>query len=185
MNFRELLKAQGLTDEQISAITGAMTKEKIYTTTEEKIEDRYNKLKNQNAELNKMLTERDKQLEKLSQNSSNNAELTKQLEELKALNENTKTEYESKISKMEFDNSLDNALSGAKCKNTKALKALLNMENIVLKDGKLDGLNEQLEAIKANESYLFEDTVPANTGSVGSFGGTASTGFDFGFNNIR
>ncbi len=44
MKFEEILKAQGLTDEQIKAVMGVMKKEKIYTTTLENAEERYNKL---------------------------------------------------------------------------------------------------------------------------------------------
>ena len=43
-----------------------------------------------------------------------------------------------------------------KGKNTKAIKALLDMEKITLKeDGVLDGLD--LEELKKTDSYLFED----------------------------
>ena len=52
---------------------------------------------------------------------------------------------------------MENALSGAKAKNGKAVKVLLNMENVKLdSDGKLIGLSEQLDAIKKSDGYLFE-----------------------------
>lgn len=170
MKFKELLKAQGLTDEQITAITGAMNQEKIYLTNEQNIDERYSKLKNQKAELDNQLAERDTQLEVLKKNNSSNADLLNQLEDLKTANETSKTEYEGRISQMEFDYSLDNSLLEAKCKNTKALKALLNLENIKLKNGKFEGLEEQLETLKNNDSYLFEEAPSSNTGNVGSFG---------------
>lgn len=51
MKFEELLKAQGLDDNQVKSILGAMKKEKIYTTSFENAEERYNKLKGQKEDL--------------------------------------------------------------------------------------------------------------------------------------
>lgn len=168
--LKELLKKQGIDDTKVESILNAMKEAKVYISKNENIDERYSKLKSQKAELDKQLAERDTQLEELKKNNSNNAELLKQLDDLKKANETSKTEYENKISKLEFDYALDNALLGAKCKNTKALKALLNIENISLKEGKFEGLNEQLETLKNNESYLFEETPSNNTGNVGNFG---------------
>ncbi len=51
---------------------------------------------------------------------------------------------------------LDNALIAAKARNLVAVKALLNMEGISLVDGKLQGLDSQLEQLKLENGYLFE-----------------------------
>lgn len=40
------------------------------------------------------------------------------------------TEYQAKISDMEFDAALDNAISASKARNVKALKALLDVETL-------------------------------------------------------
>lgn len=45
MEFKELLKAQNLTDEQINNITAKMKEKKIYTTSLENADERYTKLK--------------------------------------------------------------------------------------------------------------------------------------------
>ena len=168
--LKEILKKHGIEDNSIQEILKSMEESKVYITKEQNIDERYSKLKSQKIELDKIVADRDKQLEELKKNNSNNLELLKQIEDLKALNETSKNDYEGRISKMEFDFALDKALSGAKCKNNKALKALLNMENLELKDGSINGLKEQLESLRENDSYLFEDTMPSNTGSVGSFG---------------
>lgn len=184
--LKEILKKHGIEDSSIQEILKSMEESKVYITKEQNIDERYSKLKSQKSELDKIVADRDKQLEELKKNNSNNLELLKQIEDLKALNETSRTDYESKISKMEFDFALDKALSGAKCKNNKALKALLNMENLELKDGSINGLKEQLESLRENDSYLFEDTMPTNTGSTGSFANKANeTGFNFNFNKIR
>lgn len=45
MTLEELLKKQGLSDEQIKAITAGMKENKIYTASEENLDIRYGKLK--------------------------------------------------------------------------------------------------------------------------------------------
>lgn len=78
---------------------------------------------------------------------------------------------DKEIADREFNYSLDTALKDAKCKNTKALKALLDMEGIKYQEGKFEGLEKQLEGLKESDSYLFDlDTAPGNTGSLGNFG---------------
>lgn len=51
---------------------------------------------------------------------------------------------------------LDRALMQEKARNLTAVKALLNMEGITVEDGELCGLNEQLDKLKAECGYLFE-----------------------------
>lgn len=78
---------------------------------------------------------------------------------------------DKEIADREFNYSLDNALKDAKCKNTKALKALLDMEEIKYQEGKFEGLEKQLETLKESDGYLFDlDIAPSNTGGVGNFG---------------
>jgi hypothetical protein len=45
------------------------------------------------------------------------------------------------------------------------------MDNIKYQEGKLEGLQEQIEALQKDASYLFDlDTTPQNTGGLGNFG---------------
>ena len=76
---------------------------------------------------------------------------------------------DKEIANREFNYSLDTALKDAKCKNIKAVKALLNMDEIKYKDGKLGGLENQLNNLKESDSYLFDIEMPGNTGGVGNF----------------
>lgn len=180
--LKDILKKHGVEDQVIENIFSDMAEGKVYITKEQNIEERYSKVKNQKNELDKQLADRDKQIEELMKNNSSNTELLNQLEALKQENLNSKNEYESKISKLEFNYALDKALLGAKCRNTTALKALLRLDDIKMNEGKLEGLEEQLETLRENDSYLFEEVQGVNTGSVGNFGSTASStnsGSDF------
>lgn len=180
--LKDILKKHGVEDQVIENIFSDMAEGKVYITKEQNIEERYSKVKNQKNELDKQLADRDKQIEELMKNNSSNTELLNQLEALKQENLNSKNEYESKISKLEFNYALDKALLGAKCRNTTALKALLRLDDIKMNEGKLEGLEEQLETLRENDGYLFEEVQGVNTGSVGNFGSTASStnsGSDF------
>ena len=85
-----------------------------------------------------------------------------------ALNE--KLINQTKSSKIEI------ALLGAKAKNTKAVKALLDEEKISLDGDNLLGINEQLEAIKKDNAFLFDDGKPQNPPAP--YGGEPTTGDD-------
>ncbi|MBU3193473.1 phage scaffolding protein [Clostridium algidicarnis] len=66
-------------------------------------------------------------------------------------------DYEKQIKDMQFNHSLDEALKGANVRNSKAIKALLNLENVKLDGESIIGLNDQLEALKKSDSYLFAE----------------------------
>ncbi|KGO12772.1 scaffolding protein [Clostridium botulinum] len=66
-------------------------------------------------------------------------------------------DYEKKIQDMQFNYALEGALKGANVRNTKAVKALLDLEDIKLEGENILGLNEQIEAIKKSDSYLFTE----------------------------
>lgn len=64
-------------------------------------------------------------------------------------------EYEKQIKDMQFNYALDGALKGANVRNTRAIKALLNLENVKLDGENLIGLKDQLDSLKESDSYLF------------------------------
>ena len=89
-----------------------------------------------------------KQLEELKKNATLTEE---QKNQLKTLEDQVKAQNEShaaELKKIRLDHAIETALGKAKSKNVKATRALL--------DGQIAGLNEQLEAIKKDNGYLFE-----------------------------
>lgn len=130
---------------------------------------RFNEVNEARKELDKKLKEKDEQLTEISKKYSENQDLVKEIEDLKASNAKAVEEYEAKLKANEFNYALDTALNGAKCRNLKSVKANLDMDSIKLENGKLEGLDNQLKALRESDSYLFEDVVPSNTGGVGNF----------------
>jgi predicted nucleic acid-binding Zn-ribbon protein len=87
--------------------------------------------------------------------------IKKAADEWKTKAEQAQTEANKQIAGLKFDHALDGALSGAKAKNGKAVKALLDAELLKLADdGSISGLKEQLEKIKSENDYLFESETP-------------------------
>lgn len=84
-------------------------------------------------------------------------------DEWKAKAEQAQKDADKQIAALKFDHALDSALTGAKAKNAKAVRALLNMETLKLNDadGSIVGLKEQLEALQKENDYLFEGDQPA------------------------
>lgn len=151
---REVLKEMGLTDEQIDKV---MAEHGNTVNPIKKELDDAKKASEQIEEYKKQIDDRDKQLKDLGEKAKGNEELTNTINELKQQNETTKTEYEQKLQKQQFDHTLENALSAAKVKNPKAVKALLDTENIKLDGDKLLGLDDQLKNVKESDPYLFEE----------------------------
>lgn len=166
MEFKEILKAQSLTDEQINNITAKMKEEKIYTTSLENADERYTKLKGQKADLDEQIKAANTTITELKKNNKDNEALQKTIQDHETTIENLKKESAQK----DFNYALDSALKDNKCKNAKALKALLDLDNIEFNEGKLEGLEGQLNALKESDGYLFDTSNPApgNTGGAGN-----------------
>ena len=167
----EILKNCGVEEEKANEIVKAMNEAKIYTTNLENVDVRYNKLQEQKKQLEEASKAYQKQLEELTKNNADVEALNKLVEQLQLSNKELEENHSKEMHNLQFNFALEGALTNAKSKNNKALKALLNMDNIKYQEGKLEGLQEQIEALQKDASYLFDlDTTPQNTGGLGNFG---------------
>lgn len=84
-------------------------------------------------------------------------------DEWKAKAEKAEADRVAEVSKLKFEHALDIALTGAKAKNAKAVKALLEMDKLKFNeaDGSIIGLDEQLKKVREDADYLFESGQPA------------------------
>jgi phage-related minor tail protein len=121
---------------------------------------KFDEVNTQLKEQKDLVTARDKQINDLGTKAKGNEELTKKIEELQAQNAKTTADYEAKISAREREVAMDRELQTAKVKNSKAVSALLDHSKITFKDGKIEGLNEQIEALKKSDAYLFDEANP-------------------------
>ena len=167
----EILKNCGVEEEKANEIVKAMNEAKIYTTNLENVDVRYNKLQEQKKQLEEASKTYQKQLEELTKNNADVEALNKLVEQLQLSNKELEENHSKEMHNLQFNFALEGALTNAKSKNNKALKALLNMDNIKYQEGKLEGLQEQIEALQKDASYLFDlETTPQSTGGLGNFG---------------
>ena len=145
MNLIEILKSQGLSDEQINTIKGEMKQNKIYTAGEENLDIRYGKLKNDHAQAQQSITDLQQQIAQFEQVKTQNAsvieEANKKLAELQAENERIKT-----------DNALERALIEAKVQDVDYMKFKLKEKHPdgfkLDENGKIESINTVLDDLK-------------------------------------
>ena len=119
-------------------------------------------IKNLQTEVDGLKTQvgdRDKQLETLKASAGDNADLKKQIEDLQTENATAKANHESELNQLKIDFAVEKALTGAKAKNIKAVKALLELDDAKLdKDGNVKGPAEQIEKLTSGDDtkFLFE-----------------------------
>lgn len=119
-------------------------------------------IKNLQTEVSGLKTQvgdRDKQLETLKASAGDNADLKKQIEDLQTENVTAKANHESELNQLKIDFAVEKALTGAKAKNIKAVKALLELDDAKLdRDGNVKGLAEQIEKLTSGDDtkFLFE-----------------------------
>ena len=150
---REDLKAQGLTDEQIDFVMTSngkdIEKHKADLTT----------LTTENATLKTQLTEAGTAIESFKAMKPD--ELKAAADEWKSKAEQAQADAQKQVASLKFDYALDGALVGAKAKNAKAVKALLDASVLKMNDdGSILGLKEQLEKVKGENDYLFDSETP-------------------------
>lgn len=145
---REFLKALGLEDEVIDKIMAEHgktlndTKNKLDTVTTER------------DDLQGQLIDRDEQLDALKDVDPD--KLKQEIADLQQVNQTTKDDYEQKLHQQAFEHRLENTLKDAGVRNSKAVKALLDTDNIKLDGETLLGLDDQLKGLKESDPYLFE-----------------------------
>ena len=155
MNKEDLLKL-GLSEEQA---------EKVLSANAEQLKgfipkSRFDEVNNTKKQLEKDLKDRDVQLENLK-NSSGDVETMKQtIENLQRDNKVAKDNFEAELAKFKLESAIDTTLLGSNVINTRAVKALLDMDKIKLDGDVLIGINEQIEALKNAEDskMLFKVT---------------------------
>lgn len=114
--------------------------------------------------LTETLKERDKQLEKLKSTTGDAENLKKTIEDLQKANKEKDDTHAAEIKTLKLNSAVDTALNGAKAKNLKAVKALLDLEKAELaEDGTVKGLAEQIKKLTESEDSKFMfDSAPNN-----------------------
>ena len=142
---------------------------------DKKVADKLDELFVTKADFN---TVNEKKMEegKKANNFGDNSQLQKQYDELKSKYKSETESLNKKIDEVVKNSAVDMAIYKAKGKNSKAIRALIDMEKVTVKeDGTIIGLD--LESIKKTDGYLFDVETKQSVGT-GFTKGTTSKGTD-------
>lgn len=156
MEFKEYLVSKGITEEQASTIVEGMPAEKYYLASEEKLDDRYTKLKQQKEQLEEQLTSNQTELNTLKESAKDNTELTQQLTELQTKFDESEKNSIAAMADKDKSYAIQSALREANALDDSLVISLLDKDTIKVTDEGVQGLKEQLEQIKENKAFLFK-----------------------------
>ena len=154
MTLEELLKAQGLSDEQIKAITASMKENKIYTASEENLDIRYGKLKADYDTLSTQHGESTKLIEQLKKDAKNDETLQGKI-----------TAYETQVATLQkelddtrLESAIKVALMDAKTDDVGYMAFKLKEGGALELDdnGKIKGIDEKISNLKTQFPTHFD-----------------------------
>ena len=155
---REQLKELGLTDEQINSVMGlhgqTVTELNSKLATAEQERDRFKE----------QLDSNQTELDALKESVKGNEELTQQLTDLQNKFNEAEKDAQKKLAEQQKDFAIKLALKEVNARDEDIVLQLLNKEAIKVTDEGLEGLKEQLDALKENKNFLFQEK--ENTSSV-------------------
>lgn len=156
---RDKLLKIGLSNEQmekIIALHGADIEE-LKAKSDELINSKTEELKKANESLQSQIAERDKDLKTLKKQAGDNEELSNQFKELQSKYKQDTENLSKELQQTKLNSAVDSALGKAKVRNSKAAKALLNMDEVKLNDkGEVEGLDNQISSLQKTDGYLFD-----------------------------
>lgn len=159
---REDLKEMGLNDDQIASV---MT---VYGKEVNPLKEQLDSLTSERDSLQQQVSDRDGQLDDLRKNAGKNEELEAQIKQLQDDNKANATKYQNELAAKEKSFKIEGALRDAKAKNVKAVISLIDTDKAsVKKDGTLDGLTDQIDAVKKSDGYLFDTAEPKSRINIG------------------
>ncbi len=149
---RKQLEELGLQEEQIKKIMD------LNGADIEKAKGESSDLQAENEALKSQMSERDKDLKKLRSQVKDNEDLTAQFNDLKKKYDKDTADLTQKLATNRLNSAIYQSLSKDNARNNKAIKGLLNMDEIKLDDGgNLTGLDDQIKSLQKSDSYLFDE----------------------------
>ena len=154
MTLQEILKAKGLSDEDIESVVGEMKQNKIFTTSHENMDVRYPKLKADHETLTTEHGESTKLIEQLKAGSKDNEALQAKIAEF----ETTVATLQAENAKIKLENAAKLELLNAKAIDVDyMLYKLMEKGNLELdENGKIKDIADKLAGLKTEHPTQFE-----------------------------
>lgn len=168
MTIQEILKAQGIEDKTVQAILDEMKANKVYTASEENLDIRYGKLKEQHEGTDKQLKEALATIEQYKQASGDAEGLQAKL--TAAVTENAQLKAQLAMAQMEGEAQVQLLSEGANPDDMDYLLFKLKAMGDMKQDehGKVKDLSDKIAALKtklpaqfpAKKKTVLENTLP-------------------------
>ena len=154
MTLEELLKAQGLSDEQIKAITASMKENKIYTASEENLDIRYGKLKTDYDTLSTQHGESTKLIEQLKKDAKNDEALQGKI----TAYETQVADLQKELDETRLESAIKVALMNAKTDDVGYMAFKLKEGGALEldEDGNIKGIDEKISNLKTQFPSHFD-----------------------------
>lgn len=173
MTLQEILKAQGLTDEQVKKVADEMKSNKIFTAGEENLDIRYKDLQDKHKSKEKEHQEAVALIEQLKKDNAGNEALQGKITQY----ESTVAELQAQLEAAKIDSALKVALLEAKVQDVDYLTFKIKEKGEIKLDdnGKIKGIDDTLAALKVQFPNQFETAqslqvnpqrLPANDGNI-------------------
>lgn len=120
--------------------------------------EQYNTLAETKTKLEKDIADRDKQLEELKKVDA--AGMQEEIEKLQNENKTAQETYEKELKGVQLSNAIKLAING-KVYDDDIVANLIDKDKVIVDDdGKIVGLDEQINSLKENKGFLFKEDAP-------------------------
>lgn len=167
MSFtRDNLREIGIDEESL---------EKVMTLHGQEVQGLNDKVSQKESKLNELQStvdsykednkQKDNELKDLQEKAKNGDDLQQTISDLRQANEDREKERQKEINDLKFNHNLENKLRDVGARNVKAVRALLDSENLKFNDeeNEVIGLQDQLEKLRETDSYLFTDSTNSDS----------------------
>lgn len=154
MTLQEILKAKGMSDEDIASVVGEMKENKIFTTSHENMDVRYPKLKADHENLTTQYGESTKLIEQLKAGTKDNDALQGKI----TAHEATITQLQEQLKQTQLESAIKVALVGAKATDVDYLTFQLKQKGELALDdnGQIKDIDDKLAGLKTQFPAFFE-----------------------------
>lgn len=157
MTITEILKAQGLNDDQIKAVQDSMKENKIFTAGEENLDIRYGKLKTDHEGITKQLAEANTLIDTLKKSNKGNEDLQGKV----TAYEQQVAQLQAQLAQTQIDAAIKVGLLSEKALDVDYLTFKLKEKGELALDdnGKIKGWDDKIAALKVQIPTQFEGGV--------------------------
>lgn len=148
---KEEFIALGLTEEQATKAAAASAKELDGYIPK----SRFDEVNEAKKKAEKDVTDRDKQITELGKTAGLSEELKKQIQTLQTENQAAAEKHAAELKELQLSNAIKSALTG-KVHDEDLVAGLVQKDKLIINDGKVVGLDEQLKTLQESKAFLFK-----------------------------